>query len=137
MPVRRRSGSWTTTRRWSRGRDRPGAPGEGLWQEFLEPLEVTQHRLGVEIGMRPRRMKLFMLGMVTAAKIANIATVTASSTKVKPFSFGAPVPMPALRLDFYRMHVKPAEDATLSASDGRQPAGDRRPCAAVAWANET
>jgi addiction module HigA family antidote len=33
----------------------PIHPGEVLLADFLEPLGVTQHRLAVSIGVRPRR----------------------------------------------------------------------------------
>ncbi len=48
----------TTT---NRGRTVPGTlppvhPGEVLLLEFLEPMNITQHRLAVAIGVPPRRI---------------------------------------------------------------------------------
>jgi addiction module HigA family antidote len=40
----------------------PIHPGEVLLAEFLEPLEVTQHRLAVAIGVPPRRINEIVHG---------------------------------------------------------------------------
>ena len=40
----------------------PIHPGEVLLQEFLEPLDVTQHRLAVSIGVPPRRINEIVHG---------------------------------------------------------------------------
>ena len=40
----------------------PIHPGEVLREEFLEPLEVTQHRLAVSIGVPPRRINEIVHG---------------------------------------------------------------------------
>jgi addiction module HigA family antidote len=40
----------------------PIHPGEILLGEFLEPLEVTQHRLAVSIGVPPRRINEIVHG---------------------------------------------------------------------------
>lgn len=40
----------------------PIHPGEVLMEEFLEPLEVTQHRLAVSIGVPPRRINEIVHG---------------------------------------------------------------------------
>ncbi len=40
----------------------PIHPGEVLMQEYLEPLEVTQHRLAVAIGVPPRRINEIVHG---------------------------------------------------------------------------
>ena len=40
----------------------PIHPGEVLLEEFLEPLEVTQHRLAVSIGVPPRRINEIVHG---------------------------------------------------------------------------
>ncbi len=40
----------------------PIHPGEILVEEFLMPLEVTQHRLAVEIGVPPRRINEIVHG---------------------------------------------------------------------------
>lgn len=34
----------------------PVHPGEVLLEEYLQPLEITQHRLAVAIGVPPRRI---------------------------------------------------------------------------------
>lgn len=40
----------------------PIHPGEVLLEEFLEPLEVTQHRLALSIGVPPRRINEIVHG---------------------------------------------------------------------------
>jgi addiction module HigA family antidote len=40
----------------------PIHPGEILMLEYLEPLEVTQHRLAVSIGVPPRRINEIVHG---------------------------------------------------------------------------
>lgn len=40
----------------------PIHPGEVLMQEYLEPLQVTQHRLAVAIGVSPRRINEIVHG---------------------------------------------------------------------------
>lgn len=40
----------------------PIHPGEVLLEEFLNPLEVTQHRLAVSIGVPPRRINEIVHG---------------------------------------------------------------------------
>jgi antitoxin HigA-1 len=40
----------------------PIHPGEVLLEEFLQPLEVTQHRLAVSIGVPPRRINEIVHG---------------------------------------------------------------------------
>jgi addiction module HigA family antidote len=40
----------------------PIHPGEVLMQEYLEPLDVTQHRLAVAIGVPPRRINEIVHG---------------------------------------------------------------------------
>ena len=40
----------------------PIHPVEGLMEEFLEPLGVTQHRLAVQIGVPPRRINEIVHG---------------------------------------------------------------------------
>ncbi len=40
----------------------PIHPGEVLMQEYLEPLNVTQHRLAVAIGVPPRRINEIVHG---------------------------------------------------------------------------
>lgn len=40
----------------------PIHPGEVLLEEFLLPLEVTQHRLAVSIGVPPRRINEIVHG---------------------------------------------------------------------------
>ena len=40
----------------------PIHPGEVLLADFLEPLEVTQHRLAVAIGVPPRRINEIVHG---------------------------------------------------------------------------
>jgi len=40
----------------------PVHPGEVLLLEFLEPLDVTQHRLAVAIGVPPRRINEIVHG---------------------------------------------------------------------------
>jgi antitoxin HigA-1 len=40
----------------------PVHPGEVLLEEFLQPLEVTQHRLAVSIGVPPRRINEIVHG---------------------------------------------------------------------------
>jgi len=40
----------------------PIHPGEVLMEEFLEPLDVTQHHLAVSIGVPPRRINEIVHG---------------------------------------------------------------------------
>lgn len=40
----------------------PIHPGEVLMQEYLEPLEITQHRLAVAIDVPPRRINEIVHG---------------------------------------------------------------------------
>lgn len=40
----------------------PIHPGEVLYEEFLVPLDVTQHRLAVSIGVPPRRINEIVHG---------------------------------------------------------------------------
>lgn len=40
----------------------PVHPGEVLFEEYLEPLGVTQHRLAVAIGVPPRRINEIVHG---------------------------------------------------------------------------
>jgi antitoxin HigA-1 len=40
----------------------PIHPGEVLMHEYLQPLEVTQHRLAVAIGVPPRRINEIVHG---------------------------------------------------------------------------
>jgi addiction module HigA family antidote len=40
----------------------PIHPGEVLTEEFLEPLEVTQHRLAMDINVPPRRINEIVHG---------------------------------------------------------------------------
>lgn len=37
-------------------------PGEVLLEEFLKPLEISQNRLGRELGVPPRRINEIVLG---------------------------------------------------------------------------
>jgi len=37
-------------------------PGEVLLEEFLKPLDISQNRLGREIGVSPRRINEIVLG---------------------------------------------------------------------------
>ena len=41
---------------------KPIHPGEILLQEYLEPLDVTQHKLAVAIGVTPRRINEIVHG---------------------------------------------------------------------------
>ena len=41
---------------------RPIHPGEVLMLEYLQPLEITQHRLAVAIGVPPRRINEIVHG---------------------------------------------------------------------------
>ncbi|GAP12193.1 addiction module antidote protein, HigA family [Bellilinea caldifistulae] len=40
----------------------PIHPGEVLLEEFLKPLNLSQHRLAIEIGVDPRRINEIVLG---------------------------------------------------------------------------
>lgn len=41
---------------------RPGHPGEVLLEEFLKPMELSQNRLALDIGVHPRRINEIVLG---------------------------------------------------------------------------
>lgn len=40
----------------------PVHPGEVLLEEFLKPMNLSQHRLALEIGVDPRRINEIVLG---------------------------------------------------------------------------
>ncbi|MBI4709741.1 MAG: HigA family addiction module antidote protein [Nitrospirae bacterium] len=40
----------------------PVHPGEVLWEEFLKPMEISQNRLALGIGVPPRRINEIVLG---------------------------------------------------------------------------
>jgi len=40
----------------------PIHPGEVLLEEFLKPMNLSQHRLAIEIGVDPRRINEIVLG---------------------------------------------------------------------------
>jgi len=40
----------------------PVHPGEVLQEEFLKPLDLSQHRLALDIGVDPRRINEIVLG---------------------------------------------------------------------------
>ncbi len=40
----------------------PVHPGEVLLEEFLKPLDLSQHRLALDIGVDPRRINEIVLG---------------------------------------------------------------------------
>ncbi len=40
----------------------PAHPGEVLLEEFLRPLELSQNRLGLALGVHPRRINEIVLG---------------------------------------------------------------------------
>jgi len=40
----------------------PVHPGEILLEEFLKPLELSQNRLGLSLGVHPRRINEIVLG---------------------------------------------------------------------------
>src|SRR3954462_3899481 len=40
----------------------PIHPGEGLLEEFIEPLDGTQHRVAVAVGVPPRRINEIVHG---------------------------------------------------------------------------
>lgn len=40
----------------------PVHPGEVLLEEFLEPMDLSQNRLGLDIGVHPRRINEIVLG---------------------------------------------------------------------------
>lgn len=40
----------------------PVHPGEVLKEDFLKPLELSQHRLALDIGVDPRRINEIVLG---------------------------------------------------------------------------
>jgi len=41
---------------------KPVHPGEVLLEEFLKPMELSQNRLAIEIGVPPRRINEIVLG---------------------------------------------------------------------------
>ena len=40
----------------------PIHPGEVLLEEFLKPMDISQHRLALDIGVDPRRINEIVLG---------------------------------------------------------------------------
>ena len=40
----------------------PIHPGEVLLEEFLKPMDISQHRLALDIGVDPRRLNEIVLG---------------------------------------------------------------------------
>ena len=53
----------------------PVHPGEVLLEEFLKPLDLSQNRLGLSIGVHPRRINEIVLGKrrVTAETALRLA----------------------------------------------------------------
>jgi len=53
----------------------PVHPGEVLLEEFLKPLDLSQNRLGLNIGVHPRRINEIVLGKrrVTAETALRLA----------------------------------------------------------------
>jgi addiction module HigA family antidote len=61
----------------------PIHPGEVLLEEFLVPLEVTQHRLAVSIGVPPRRINEIVHGKrrITADTALRLARFFATTDR--------------------------------------------------------
>ena len=61
----------------------PIHPGEVLLEEFLVPLEVTQHRLAVSIGVPPRRINEIVHGKrrITADTALRLARYFATTDR--------------------------------------------------------
>lgn len=59
----------------------PIHPGEVLLEEFLNPLELSQHRLALDIGVDPRRINEIVLGKrrVTANTALRLSRYFATS----------------------------------------------------------
>lgn len=56
--------SWTTTERkkMPAGKLAPVHPGEVLLEEFLNPMNLSQNRLALALGVPPRRINEIVLG---------------------------------------------------------------------------
>jgi plasmid maintenance system antidote protein VapI len=57
----------------------PDRPGEVLVLEFLEPMNVTQHRLALAIGVPPRRIK--QRDLVADQAIQQVGTSRSDSSR--------------------------------------------------------
>lgn len=60
---------------------KPVHPGEILLEEFLKPMELSQNRLALEIGVPPRRINEIVLGerRITADTALRLARYFANS----------------------------------------------------------
>ena len=88
----------------------PIHPGEVLLEEFLVPLEVTQHRLAVSIGVPPRRINEIVHGKrrITADTALRLARYFATTDRFW------------LNLQTARPHPAAAERLTGEAHASRQ-----------------
>lgn len=61
----------------------PVHPGEVLLEEFLKPLDLSQHRLALDIGVDPRRINEIVLAQraVTADTALRLARYFGTSAK--------------------------------------------------------
>jgi addiction module HigA family antidote len=59
----------------------PVHPGEVLLEEFLKPMQLSQNRLGLDIGVHPRRINEIVLGKrsITADTALRLARYFATS----------------------------------------------------------
>jgi len=60
----------------------PRHPGEGLFEEFLKPLEITRYRLAKEIGVSQRRIGQIVAG-ARASTRGRPAIVAASKVRAR------------------------------------------------------
>jgi addiction module HigA family antidote len=61
----------------------PIHPGEVLLEEFLKPMDLSQHRLALDIGVDPRRINEIVLGKrrVTANTALRLARYFSTSAE--------------------------------------------------------
>ena len=68
---------------------KPIHPGEILMEEFLKPMELSQNRLGQELGVPPRRINEIVLGKrgITADTALRLARYFGMSPEFWPSSW--------------------------------------------------
>jgi antitoxin HigA-1 len=61
----------------------PVHPGEILWEEFLKPMNLSQNRLALDLGVPPRRINEIVLGKrgVTADTALRLARYFGNSSR--------------------------------------------------------
>jgi addiction module HigA family antidote len=99
-----------------KGKRRPTHPGEVLLEEFLKPLQMSQNRLALDIGVPARRVNEIVLGKRsvsadTALRLARYFGVTPQFWLGLQADYDLDVAADRLR-DRIRREVRPLKSAT-------------------------